>query len=130
MAWKKGQTGNPKGRPRTVAGLKEAAQAHTETALHVLAGIMADDTVQPNARVQAAQALLDRGYGKPPQHNTNETDMRVTQARWLTQREAEALEAKQDSESFRTIPEDHSKPSTIDGNAGLSSWPIDGQEKQ
>ena len=34
-------------------------------ALDVLAQIMLDERVPPSARVAAANALLDRGYGKP-----------------------------------------------------------------
>jgi hypothetical protein len=34
--------------------------------------IMTDPKSAPAARVSAANALLDRGYGKPPQHITGE----------------------------------------------------------
>lgn len=43
------------------------ARAHTETALRVLAGIMREKKAPSAARVTAAQALLDRGWGKPTQ---------------------------------------------------------------
>lgn len=49
------------------ANIRSLARAHTETALNVLAGIMNQSEAPAAARVQAAQALLDRGWGKPSQ---------------------------------------------------------------
>ena len=47
--------------------LMEAAKGYTDEALATLAAIMRD-TAQPGpARVSAANAILDRGYGKPRQ---------------------------------------------------------------
>lgn len=43
------------------------ARSHTETAINVLAGIMRKDEAPDAARIQAATALLDRGWGKPTQ---------------------------------------------------------------
>ena len=43
------------------------ARAHTATALNTLAGIMEQKDAPPSARVSAATALLDRGWGKPAQ---------------------------------------------------------------
>jgi hypothetical protein len=45
------------------------ARSHTEIAIKVLAGIAKDGTNEP-ARVAAACALLDRGWGKPAQVHT------------------------------------------------------------
>lgn len=47
--------------------LSEMAQEHSEDAILTLANIMKDCESPPNARVAAANALLDRGYGKPRQ---------------------------------------------------------------
>jgi hypothetical protein len=47
--------------------IRSLARAHTETALNTLAGIMRQEDSPPAARVSAAQALLDRGWGKPAQ---------------------------------------------------------------
>lgn len=47
--------------------IKSLARAHTESALKTLAGIMNQVEAPPAARVTAAQALLDRGWGKPAQ---------------------------------------------------------------
>ena len=70
--FKKGQSGNPGGRPKVIAEVKELARAHTAEAIETLASIMTDPKAVPAARVSAANALLDRGYGKPPQHITGE----------------------------------------------------------
>jgi hypothetical protein len=70
--FKKGQSGNPGGRPKVVAEIKELARAHTGEAIETLVSIMTNPKAAPAARVSAANALLDRGYGKPPQHITGE----------------------------------------------------------
>lgn len=46
--------------------LSEMARGHAETALMTLVGI-AQSGESEAARVSAANAILDRGYGKPPQ---------------------------------------------------------------
>jgi Family of unknown function (DUF5681) len=70
--FKKGQSGNPGGRPKVVAEVRELARAHTGEAVQTLVSIMTNHKAAPAARVSAANALLDRGYGKPPQHITGE----------------------------------------------------------
>lgn len=47
--------------------IKALARVHTETALHTLAKIMTTADAPPAARVAAAQALLNRGWGQPEQ---------------------------------------------------------------
>ena len=70
--FRKGQSGNPGGRPKVVAEIKELAREHTAEAIETLVSIMNDAKSAPAARVSAANSLLDRGYGKPPQHITGE----------------------------------------------------------
>src|SRR6476469_9121262 len=70
--FKKDQSGNPGGRPKVVAEVKELARAHTAEAIQTLVSIMTNPNSAPAARVSAANALLDRGYGKPPQHITGD----------------------------------------------------------
>ena len=48
------------------ADLRSLARAHTELSIQTLAGIARNGTSE-QARVAASQALLDRGWGKPPQ---------------------------------------------------------------
>jgi hypothetical protein len=70
--FQKGQNGNPGGRPKVVAEVRELARAHTGEAVQTLVSIVTNPKSAPAARVSAANSLLDRGYGKPPQHITGE----------------------------------------------------------
>jgi hypothetical protein len=63
--WLPGESGNPSGRPKSIFELAELARAHTAAAIKTLAAIMNDKEVAEPARIAAACALLDRGYGKP-----------------------------------------------------------------
>jgi hypothetical protein len=47
--------------------IRSLARSHTRAALTVLAAIMNKDGAPEAARVAAANALLDRGWGKPTQ---------------------------------------------------------------
>jgi hypothetical protein len=52
---------------KTIAEIRSLARSHTKTAINVLAGIMRSKDVTAAARVSAANALLDRGWGKATQ---------------------------------------------------------------
>ena len=71
MTWAKGQSGNPggatKARRRAQARMQRHAQKYGKDAIETLVAIMQDVECQDSARVSAAAALLDRGYGKPSQ---------------------------------------------------------------
>ena len=49
---------------RTLTEIRSVARSHTRTAISVLVGIMRSDDATPAARVSAANAILDRGWGK------------------------------------------------------------------
>ena len=51
---------------KTPTDIRSLARSHTETAISALAGI-AQNGQSEAARVSAAVALLDRGWGKPAQ---------------------------------------------------------------
>lgn len=59
-----GKSGNPSGRPRIPEEVKELARAHTAEAIRTLAEVMGDSSAPHNARVNAAEKLLDRAWGK------------------------------------------------------------------
>ena len=62
-----GQSGNPTGLPKGVAEVRAAARQHTAAAIATLAEIAASRKAPASARVSAAEALLDRGWGKAVQ---------------------------------------------------------------
>lgn len=61
--FKKGQSGNPGGRPKAAVDVRELARAHAPDAIKALVEALKD----PKTKVAAATAILDRGYGKPVQ---------------------------------------------------------------
>src|SRR6187401_2984000 len=63
----KGVSGNPGGRPKVLGDVQELARQKSPEAINTLSNIMHDQKAPPAARVAAANALLDRGYGKPTQ---------------------------------------------------------------
>lgn len=69
--WPKGVSGNPGGysteKRQAVARVAELAREHTPAAIQTLATIMMDEKASRLSRIAAANALLDRAYGKPPQ---------------------------------------------------------------
>jgi hypothetical protein len=81
-SFKKGQSGNPGGKPKRFAELppeakaeaiqaihdvKAAAKAETADAIKTLKTVMNNESAPSAARVGAAIAILDRGWGKPMQ---------------------------------------------------------------
>lgn len=65
MGFKKGQSGNPKGRPKVDFEVREAARLYGQEAIEKLVDLMRGE--DQRIAQAAAQALLDRGFGKPGQ---------------------------------------------------------------
>jgi hypothetical protein len=63
--WLPGQSGNPSGRSKDDFYLQRLARQKTEKALSVLVSIASDKQAPAAARVTAASAILDRGWGRP-----------------------------------------------------------------
>ena len=64
-SWKKGQSGNPSGRPKGYAEVEKLAREHTKLAIEGLVDLATSDN--PTAKGFACNALLDRGWGKATQ---------------------------------------------------------------
>ena len=60
--------------PKTITEIRSLARGHTRTALNVLVGVMRNKDATPAARVSAANAILDRGWGKASQPLQNGDD--------------------------------------------------------
>lgn len=70
MAWKKGQSGNPKGPAIMKDGaynLPALARTYTAQALKRIGQILDDDAAPPAVVLRAAEVIFDRGWGKPAQ---------------------------------------------------------------
>ena len=59
---------------KTITEIRSLARSHTRTAINVLVGVMRAKDATPAARVSAATAILDRGWGKPVQALANDDD--------------------------------------------------------
>lgn len=71
-SFRPGQSGNPAGRAKEERlpcgrSLRELAREHTVEAIETLIAIAQDKSAPAAARVSAASAVLDRGYGRPAQ---------------------------------------------------------------
>jgi uncharacterized protein DUF5681 len=75
--WLPGKSGNPGGRPKTAVSLRDLAREHAADAIARLVealdamrpvGLEGDEIPDHDVRIRAANALLDRGYGKPKEH--------------------------------------------------------------
>ena len=66
MKFRKGQSGNPGGRPKVLGDVQELARQHTPTIIFELARL-ALKAKSETARIAAIRELLDRAYGRPRQ---------------------------------------------------------------
>ena len=62
--FKKGKSGNPGGRPRRLASVMHEARWHTFEAIHTLLKLMRSAESE-SVRLNAAEAILNRGWGRP-----------------------------------------------------------------
>jgi hypothetical protein len=68
--------------PKPPQEIRPLARTHTEIAVKVLADVMNEPNATPSARVAAALALLDRGWGKPTQDHTVTVDDKRDASDW------------------------------------------------
>lgn len=84
MPFVKGKSGNPGGRPKEVAEVRALAQQHSRKAIEVLASLL--DSDDEKSKIAAANSILDRAVGKPPQaivgdDESDPVSVRVTEER-------------------------------------------------
>lgn len=60
--------------PRALTSIRSLARSHTRTAITVLVRVMKSEDATPAARVSAANAILDRGWGKATQPLESSSD--------------------------------------------------------
>jgi predicted ATP-dependent serine protease len=113
-SFKPGVSGNPDGRPKrpetieargVIADVKTAARELTQDAVDTLKLVMKDPKAPPAARVGAATAILDRGWGRPQQ----QIDANVNVIDGMAIEEQEALIAilrsiQTEREAARALP--------------------------
>jgi hypothetical protein len=59
---------------KTITEIRSLARSHSRTALNVLVGVMRSKDATAAAKVSAANAILDRGWGKAAQTIENGGD--------------------------------------------------------
>ena len=67
-------------------GFYEAVRHYDQDALRPIASVMMDDKQPASLRLAAANDLLDRGYGKPPQAvaaHFQQPTKRILEVRWM-----------------------------------------------
>ncbi len=67
--WKKGESGNPSGRPAIKREVRELAKAMCPEAMQTLGQIMRDKKQPGSARVAACKEVFDRAMGRAEQHH-------------------------------------------------------------
>lgn len=65
--FEKGVSGNPGGRPKIPDQVKEMFKAATPAACQLLIDMMKDEAQKPELRVDCANKIIERTYGKPTQ---------------------------------------------------------------
>jgi hypothetical protein len=93
MAFEKGQSGNPNGRPKAISldEIRNIARRKAPGMVDLLARIAEDEEQPAAARVAAANHVLDRAYGKPPQSLADEDGNILEWVALLAERRSKAL---------------------------------------
>lgn len=73
--WKKGVSANPGGRPKELKEVSALARIESVDAIRTLVSIHKDTGVPASARIAAANAVLDRAFGKPKEQKDIEVNV-------------------------------------------------------
>lgn len=82
MPFVKGQSGNPGGKPKELKGVIMQARRMSPLALRELKAILNDPESGKQAKIGAAQVILDRAWGRPKQDGSMELSGGVTIYGW------------------------------------------------
>jgi hypothetical protein len=121
--FKKGQSGNPLGRPKKDNEVQRLARARSKEAIERLTFWMRSD--DPKASVAASIAILNRAFGRPAQALTAPDG--VSPAKII--HEVVWAGSKESGTSSTTAPGSRSSPTIVDINAGPSLLLIAAPEK-
>jgi hypothetical protein len=94
-SFKPGNRANPGARPKAIISLVELARAQTEASIKTLVEIRDSFQAPAAARVEAANALLDRGWGKPAQTITQNVNDKRSALDWTTDELVDFLRERQ-----------------------------------
>lgn len=75
--FKKGESGNPGGRPKINPEIKEILKIATPSAIKLMIDTMNDDKAKIDLRISIAQDITNRVLGKPTQSIDGEIDQTV-----------------------------------------------------
>jgi hypothetical protein len=89
----KGSSGNPGGRPRSLASVMQEARKHTQPALATLVKLM-KTAKSESVKLGAAEAILSRGWGRPIQAFQVDGRFLTKKLGELTPEEIQALEER------------------------------------
>jgi Family of unknown function (DUF5681) len=110
VPFRKGQSGNPEGRPRgqmrAIANLAMEARKHSLVALKTIVEICKNGETQ-TVRLAAANSLLDRGFGRPTQSIELATDGPLIQFDFF--KEVDPVEQQLLRDALKTIEHDDLK---------------------
>jgi len=62
--WKKGESGNPGGKPRSLYDIQAAARKKSPEAFKTIIKVMEDEKTAPTLKFKCAEIVLERAFGK------------------------------------------------------------------
>lgn len=114
-SWKAGQSGNPKGRPKSGEALSEVLRSEISP-LGILKRMqaLADNAQSETVRYHALAWLAERGWGKAPlEVNFNQHNPYASRLKGLTVEQLEALAAIDEPVDLEEAQEPNGEPSPV-----------------